>query len=50
VALFEDEQGRGIFECDQPSSYFGQYGDACVTEVGHYLDATLEAFLRNAAF
>jgi hypothetical protein len=49
VALFEDEQGRGIFECDQPSSYFGQYGDACVTEVGHYLDATLEAFLRNAA-
>ena len=39
MALFEDEQGRGIFEYDKPSSYFGQYGHARVTEVGHYLDA-----------
>ena len=49
VALFEDEQGRGIFEYDKPSSYFGQYGDDRVTEVGRYLDAALEAVLRNAA-
>jgi uncharacterized protein (DUF302 family) len=49
VVLFEDEQGRGIFEYDKPSSYFGQYGDERVTEVGRYLDATLEAVLRNAA-
>ncbi len=49
VVLFEDEQGRGIFEYDKPSSYFGQYGDERVTEVGRYLDATLEAALRNAA-
>jgi len=49
VALFEDEQGRGSFEYDRPSSFFGQYGDDRVTEVGHYLDAALEAVLRNAA-
>jgi uncharacterized protein (DUF302 family) len=49
VVLFEDEQGRGIFEYDKPSSFFGQYGDARVTEVGRYLDATLETVLRNAA-
>jgi uncharacterized protein (DUF302 family) len=49
VVLFEDEQGRGVFEYDKPSSFFGQYGDARVTEVGRYLDATLEAVLRNAA-
>jgi hypothetical protein len=48
VVLFEDEQGRGIFEYDRPSSLFGQYGDGRVTEVGRYLDATLEADLRNA--
>ena len=48
VVLFEDEQGRGIFEYDKPSSYFGQYGDERVAEVGRYLDATLEAVLRNA--
>jgi hypothetical protein len=49
VVLFEDEHGRGIFEYDRPSSFFSQYGDECVTEVGRYLDATLEAALRNAA-
>ena len=49
VVLFEDEQGRGIFEYDKPSSFFGQYGDERVTEVGHYLDDILEAVLRNAA-
>ena len=47
--LFEDERGKGIFEYDKPSSFFGQYGDERVTEVGRYLDATLEAVLRNAA-
>jgi hypothetical protein len=49
VALFEDEQGRGVFEYDKPSSFFGQYGDERVTEVGHYLDVALEAALRKAA-
>ena len=49
VVLFEDEQGRGVFEYDKPSSYFGQYSDERVTEVGRYLDTTLEAVLRSAA-
>jgi uncharacterized protein (DUF302 family) len=49
VVLFEDEQGKGIFEYDKPSSLFGQYGDERVTEVGRYLDATLEAVLRKTA-
>jgi uncharacterized protein (DUF302 family) len=49
VVLFEDEQGRGIFEYDRPSSFFSQYGDERVTEVGWHLDANLEAALRNAA-
>jgi len=47
VVLFEDEQGRGIFEYDRPWSFFSQYGDERVTEVGRYLDATLEAVLRS---
>ena len=49
VVLFEDEQGRGIFEYDKPSSFFGQYGDERVTEVGRFLDTALEAALGNAA-
>jgi uncharacterized protein (DUF302 family) len=49
VVLFADEQGRGVFEYDKPSSFFGQYGDERVTEVGSYLDVTLEAALRKAA-
>jgi hypothetical protein len=34
VVLFEDEQGRGILEYDRPSSFFSQYDDEGVTEVG----------------
>jgi hypothetical protein len=49
VVLFEDEQGKGVFEYDKPSSSFGQYGDERVTEVGRYLDVALEAALRKAA-
>ena len=49
VVLYEDEQGHGIFEYDKPSSLFGQFGDERVTDVGRYLDATLEAALRHAA-
>jgi hypothetical protein len=49
VVLFEDERGKGVFEYDKPSSFFGQYGDERVTEVGRCLDAELEAALRKAA-
>jgi hypothetical protein len=49
VILFEDERGCGVFEYDKPSSVFGQFGDERVAEVGRYLDAILEAVLREAA-
>jgi hypothetical protein len=49
VMLYEDEAGGSIFEYDRPSSLFGQFGDESVTEVGRYLDAALEAALRNSA-
>ena len=49
VVLFEDERGKGVFEYDKPSSFFGQFGDERVTEVGRYLDVELEAALRKAA-
>jgi hypothetical protein len=47
--LYEVETGGSIFEYDRPSSFFGQYGDERVTEVGRNLDAALEAALRQAA-
>src|SRR5215472_5007347 len=37
VVLYEDEGGKGVFEYDKPSSFFGQYGDERVAEVGRYL-------------
>lgn len=49
VVLFEDEQGRGIFEYDRPSSFFGQFADERITAVGRHLDAALDSALRNAA-
>jgi uncharacterized protein (DUF302 family) len=49
VILYEDETGGSIFEYDRPSSLFGQYGDARVTEVARHLDAALETVLRNAS-
>jgi uncharacterized protein (DUF302 family) len=49
VVLYEDSQGKGVFEYDRPSSFFGQYGDERVTDVGRYLDTALETALRGAA-
>ena len=49
VVLFEDELGKGVFEYDKPFSFFGQYSDERVSEVGRYLDVALEAALRKAA-
>jgi len=49
VVLYEDPNGRAIFEYDKPSSFFGQFGDERVTGVGRYLDETLEAALLRAA-
>jgi hypothetical protein len=49
VYLYENEQGRAIFECDLPSNLFGQFGDERVTAVGRELDAELEQTLQAAA-
>jgi uncharacterized protein (DUF302 family) len=49
VVLYEDEQGRVMFEYEQPSSLFGQYGDERVTQVGRELDDELEQVLLDAA-
>ena len=49
VFLYEDEQGRAIFEYDKPSSLFGQFDDEQVSAVGRSLDESLERALRRAA-
>jgi uncharacterized protein (DUF302 family) len=49
VVLYEDDAGHGVFEYDQPSTTFGQFGDERVTAVARGLDAALERALRGAA-
>jgi hypothetical protein len=49
VVLYENDAGRGVFEYDQPSTTFGQFGDERVTAVARGLDASLERALLGAA-
>jgi len=49
VVLYEDDAGHDVFEYDQPSTTFGQFGDERVTAVARGLDAGLERVLRGAA-
>ena len=49
VVLYENHVGHGVFEYDQPSTTFGQFGDERVTAVARGLDASLERALRGAA-
>ena len=49
VVLYEDDAGHGVFEYDQPSTTFGQFGDERVTAVARGLDAALERALLAAA-
>ena len=48
VVLYEDQEGRSVFEYDRPSSLFGQFGDQQVDEVARGLDVALERALRQA--
>jgi uncharacterized protein (DUF302 family) len=48
VLLYESENGGSIFEYDQPSSLFGQFGDQQVLLVARGLDAALERALLHA--
>ena len=41
--------GHGVFEYDQPSTTFGQFGDEQVTAVARGLDAALTRALTKAA-
>jgi hypothetical protein len=49
VVLYENDAGHGVFEYDQPSTTFGQFGDERVTAVARGLDAALERALTRAA-
>jgi len=48
VLLYEDEQGKTCVEYDKPSSLFGQFGNAKVTEVAKMLDQKLERLVAEA--
>jgi uncharacterized protein DUF302 len=49
VLLYENDAGHGVFEYDQPSTTFGQFGDERVTDVARGLDAALARALLGAA-
>ena len=49
VVLYENDSGHGVFEYDQPSTTFGQFGDSDVTAVALGLDAALARALLSAA-
>ena len=48
VLLYEDDGGKTCVEYDRPSSLFGQFGSASVTEVATMLDRKLEQLVAEA--
>jgi uncharacterized protein (DUF302 family) len=48
VLVYEDEGGKTCVEYDRPSSLFGQFGNAKVTEVATMLDQKLEQLVVGA--
>jgi uncharacterized protein (DUF302 family) len=48
VLIYENEQGKVCVEYDRPSSLFGQFGNAKVTEVAAMLDRKLEQLVARA--
>jgi uncharacterized protein (DUF302 family) len=48
VLIYENEQGKTCVEYDRPSSLFGQFGNAKVTEVATMLDRKLEQLVAKA--
>src|SRR5438128_1719025 len=48
VLLYENEQGKTCVKYDKPSSQFGQFGNAKVTEVAKMLDQKLERLVADA--
>ena len=47
VLLYEDETGKTCIEYDKPSTLFGQFGNAKVTEVAAMLDRKLEQLVAE---
>src|SRR2546421_690842 len=47
-SFYEDKQGKTCVEYDKPSSLFGQFGNAKVTEVAKMLDQKLERLVAEA--
>ncbi len=48
VLVYENEKGQTCVEYDRPSSLFGQFGNARVTEVAALLDRKLEQLVGKA--
>ncbi len=48
LLLYEDPEGKTCVEYDKPSSLFGQFGNARVTEVAAMLDQKLERLVAEA--
>jgi uncharacterized protein (DUF302 family) len=48
VLIYENEEGKTCVEYDRPSSLFGQFGNAGVTEVATMLDRKLEQLVAEA--
>ena len=49
VLLYENDAAHSVFEYDQPSTTFGQFGDERVMAVARGLDVALERALLAAA-
>jgi Domain of unknown function DUF302 len=48
VLLYENEHGKTCVEYDRPSSLFGQFGNAKVTDVATMLDRKMEQLVAKA--
>ena len=48
VLIYENEQGKTCLEYDRPSSLFGQFGNAKVTDVATMLDRKMEQLVAKA--
>jgi homoserine O-acetyltransferase len=48
VLIYENEKGKTCVEYDKPSSLFGQFGNAKVTEVATMLDRKMEQLVAEA--
>jgi uncharacterized protein (DUF302 family) len=48
VLVYQDEGGKTCIEYDKPSTLFGQFGNAKVTEVAAMLDRKLEQLVAEA--